>query len=743
MAPAENSLVTIQTPLGEDALILTRFSGKEGISSLYEYSLDMVSNDNSIVFEDIIGQAVTVTLSLANSVERYFHGIISSFSQGEGIENPDGSLHLTTYSAKMVPWFWVMTKTVNSRIFQEKSVVDIVEMIFEEDGLVDYEIRLNKTYSPRTYCVQYQESDYCFISRLLEEEGIFYFFEHEQEKHTLVVSDNNGYPACPNQAIVRYDPDAGVGIDEDVVNKFHMSKEITFGKFTTRDFNFEIPNASLQSEAEGKNTLGPGERELYRYPGGYDSSERGDAVADLRMQVEEARVTRIEGKGNCRDFVSGHTFTLEEYYRSDMNQEYLLTTVEHRASEPHRFDAGSEGNNVASYINAFACLPKNVPYRPPLDTPKPVIYGSQTAIVVGPEGEEIYPDEYGRVKIKFHWDRDEKKDENSSCWVRVSQAWAGTGWGAMFIPRIGQEVIVQFINGDPDQPIITGRVYHGQNLPPYTLPDEKTKSTIKSDSTPGGGGSNEIRFEDSADEEEFFVHAQKDMNSVVENDKTLEVGGNRTTHITGNFDESIDGDETRSVGGAVDETITGSETRNIVGGVDETIAAGEKRTITGGLDETITGGETRTVNGNQTKTINGSKTETVAGGITVNTPAAYDVTAAAGITMTASAGVTVNAPGGYTLVAPGGNNTVDSWFQSIGGKNEDFFSIVNQATGIKNEMVGMANCFTNAKIDLAGFVLDRAAVKNDEGPVKIKQVATQMATGTASVLDYALTMIGL
>ena len=742
MAPAENSLVTIQTPLGEDELILTGFYGREGISSLYEFSLDMVSNNNSIVFEDIIGKPVTVTLSLMDSKKRFFHGIISSFSQGEGIAKPDGSLHLTSYSAKMVPWFWVLTKTVNSRIFQEKSVVDIVETIFQEDGLMDYEMRLNKTYTPRTYCVQYQESDYRFISRLLEEEGIFYFFEHEQKKHRLVISDNNGYPSCPNQDIVRYDPSGEVGIDEDVVLKFHMSKEITFGKYTTRDFNFEIPNTVLQSESEGKNTLGPGKRELYRYPGGYDTSERGDAVADLRMQVEEARVTRIEGKGNCRDLVSGHTFTLEKYYRSDMNQEYLLTTVEHSASEPHEFAAGSEGRHVASYGNSFTCLPKNVPYRPPLDTPKPVIFGSQTAIVVGPEGEEIYPDEYGRVKIKFHWDRDEKKDENSSCWVRVSQAWAGTGWGAIFIPRIGQEVIVQFINGDPDQPIITGRVYHGQNLPPYTLPDEKTKSTIKSESTPGGGGSNEIRFEDSQGNEEIFVHAQLNMNSVVEADKTLEVGGNRTTHVAGNFEESIDGNETRTVSGSVEETISGNETRTISGSVDETINGGETRTVIGGLDETISGGETRTVAGDQTKTIAGAKTETVTGGIKVTTPATYEVTATGGLTMTAPAGVTVNAPGGYTLVAPGGNNTVDSWFQSIGGKNEDFFSIVNQATGIKNEVVGMANTGASAKIDMSGFVLERTYAKNDNEPIGLKEGGINLAKGTLTMLQYTAIMLG-
>lgn len=744
MAHTEKSIIGIQTPLGEDELILTGFSGNEGISSLYEFNLEMVSENNSIVFEDIIGKPVAVTVNLTSGGKRYFHGVVAFFSQGEGLPNPDGPLHLTTYSAKMVPWLWLLTKTVNSRIFQQKSVPDIIETIFKEKGLVDFEMRLQNTYSPRTYCVQYQETDFHFVSRLLEEEGISYFFDHMEDKHKLILSDNRAeHKPCENQDTVRYHSSSDGYAEEDTISKFHMSKEITFGKYAAKDFNFEISNNDLQSEVKGKETLGPGDRELYRYPGGYDSSKRGEDLANLRMEVEEARVTRVEGSGNCRDFVSGHTFNLEEYYRSDMNKEYLLLTVSHEAKEPIGYAAGTTGVDAPSYNNAFTCLPSEVPYRPPLDTSKPVIYGSQTAIVVGPEGDEIYTDEHGRVKVQFHWDREGKMNEDSSCWVRVSQAWAGTRWGAMFIPRINQEVIVQFIEGDPDRPIITGRVYHGQNPPPYTLPDEKTKSTIMSNSTPGGGGSNEIRFEDSAGDEEIFVHAQMNMNSVVEANKTLEVGADRTTHVAGNFEETVDGNETRTVGGSVEETINGSETRKISGSVDETISGGETRTISGGLDETISGGETRTVNGNQTKTITGSKTETVVGGITVNTPATYEVTATGGLTMTAPAGVTVNAPGGYTLVAPGGNNTVDSWFQSIGGKNEDFFSIVNQATGMKNEMVGMANCFTNAKIDLAGFVFDRAAVKNDEGPVNIKQIATQMATGTATVLDFALTMIGL
>ncbi|MBI5656716.1 MAG: type VI secretion system tip protein VgrG, partial [Geobacter sp.] len=291
--------------------------------------------------------------------------------------------------------------------------------------------------------------------------------------------------------------------DEDSISALEVTQEIRAGKYTLNDFNFETPAANLMVEVPAKQTVGPGEREVYDYPGRYDKRAEGDGVAKVRMQEEEAAITVINGSGNCRAFTSGCRFTLQGYSRDDMNEkDYVITSIRHDAKQEY---ASGETETELAYVNNFTCIPFDVPYRPLRKTPKPVVRGSQTAIVVGPSGEEIYTDKYGRIKVQFHWDREGKNDENSSCWIRVAQVWAGTGWGAMFIPRIGHEVIVDFLEGDPDKPIITGRVYHGTNNPPYKLPDEKTKSTIKTNSSPGGGGFNEIRFEDKKHEEQIFI----------------------------------------------------------------------------------------------------------------------------------------------------------------------------------------------------------------------------------------------
>jgi type VI secretion system secreted protein VgrG len=347
------------------------------------------------------------------------------------------------------------------------------------------------------------------------------------------------------------------------------------------------------------------------------------------------------------------------------------------------------------------------------------------------------------VKVQFHWDRLGQHDENSSCWIRVSQNWAGNRWGGLYIPRIGQEVIVAFLEGDPDQPIIVGTVYHGSNRPPYDLPAEKTKSTLKSDSSPGGGGSNEVRFEDKAGDEEVYVHAQRDMNSVVKANKTLEVGGDRTTHVAGNFSEEIDGNEKRTVKGSVDETIMSGETRTVNAGVTETISGGETREVTGGLTETIIGNEDRSITGSQTKTITGQKSETVTGGITVTTPAQYNLTATGGVTMTATAGMKVIAPAGFTIIAPGGNTTIDSFFTSIGGKDEDLFAVQTAIVSMENKLCGMSNAATATKIEMSGFVLAKTYAQNKDEPLSLTQGGIKLINGTANILDFGLTMIGL
>jgi type VI secretion system secreted protein VgrG len=493
----DGRLFSLNTPLGTDVLLLKDITGAEGISRLFSFQLNLLSENHSISFKDIIGKNVTISVALADGKTRYLNGIVSEFSQSRAGEQAKADLLLSYYTATVVPWLWLLTRTTDSRIFQNMTVPDIVEKIFTEKSMMDFKLKLKGTYVKREYCVQYRETDFNFISRLLEDEGIYYFFEHKDGKHTLILADDPGeHKPCPDQETARCRPHEGGVYDEDMIDTLEIKQEIRAGKYTLRDFNFEVPKTDLTSGLPSNQALGPGEREYYDYPGGYGKKSDGDTLTKVRMQEEETRITTFHGTCNCRAFTSGYRFELEDFYRDDMNKkEYVLTGIRHAGSQTY-----STGDTEAeeTYENEFNCIPFDVPFRPQRVTRKPLVEGVQTAIVVGPIGEEIYPDKYGRVKVQFHWDRLGKNDENSSCWIRVSQIWAGPGWGAMFIPRIGHEVIVDFLEGDPDRPIITGRVYHGNNNPPYPLPEEKTKSTVKSDTSLGGGSYNELLMEDKA-----------------------------------------------------------------------------------------------------------------------------------------------------------------------------------------------------------------------------------------------------
>jgi type VI secretion system secreted protein VgrG len=526
----DNRLIAIDTPLGKDVLLLGGFRGIEGLSTAFSFELGLLSENHTIAFEDIIGKNVTISVVLADGDKRYFNGVISRFAQGRGGGEAGGDPRFSHYRASMVPWLWLLTRTADSRIFQKLSVPAIVEKIFGEKGFSDFELQLDGGYEKREYCVQYRETDFNFVSRLLEEEGIYYFFKHENGKHTMVIADAPGkHKPCPKQETAKYQLSAKGRLKEDVIMSLEKMQEIRPGKYSVNDFNFETPNTSLEVNVPGKQKVGPGEREIYYYPGAYTKKSEGDRLAKIRMEEEEAQITRIGGSSNCRAFTSGYQFTLTDFYRDDMNnKKYVLTSIEHEANQDW------QGESELDYRNQFTCIPFEVPFRPKRVTPKPPVQGSQTAIVVGPKGEEIYTDKHSRVKVQFHWDREGKRDENSSCWIRVSQPWAGSGWGALSIPRIGHEVVVDFIEGDPDRPIITGSVYHGNNKPPYPLPDEKTKSTLKSDSSLGGGGFNEMRFEDKKGSEEIFIHGQKDWNTVIENDKDQKITRNDTITV-GNF----------------------------------------------------------------------------------------------------------------------------------------------------------------------------------------------------------------
>jgi type VI secretion system secreted protein VgrG len=531
----ENRFIRIDTPLGVDELLLHSFNGEEGISKLFHFELTMHSENRSIAFDSIVGKKATVTVFLPDRSRRYINGIISYFSQGgssplEGGETPT---HFTSYYATLVPTLWTLTRTTDCRIFQNISVPDIITKIFEEHNLTDFDNRLYGSFEPREYCVQYRETDFDFVSRLMEEEGIFYFFEHSQDKHVLALANRpNEFKPLQLHPEVSYKTGVGENRAHDVINDWNQSQEVRPGKYTLKDFNFQQPSLDLTSTVTGKDER---KFEIYDYPGEYRDKGQGERLVGLRIEEEQTPQIVINGSGTCAGFTPGYRFDLRDHYRRDFNKSYALTSLSHSAFQGG--DYRSSGGEF-HYANQFQCVPHPTQFRPPRVTPRPSVRGSQTAMVVGPAGEEIYVDKYSRVKVQFHWDREGKRDENSSCWIRVSQNWAGKRWGGIFIPRIGQEVIVDFLEGDPDQPIITGRVYNGESMPPYELPEKMVVSGVKTQ-THKGQGYNELSMDDTAGNEQITIHAQHDMGTTVEHDDTQTVHNNRTITVDGTHTETI------------------------------------------------------------------------------------------------------------------------------------------------------------------------------------------------------------
>lgn len=580
----ENRLMGVDTPLGTDVLLLQALNGQEGISRLFKFNLDLLSTKNSISFQDIVGQKVSIRVSFFEGGERYFHGHVGRFAQG------GSDARFSHYQMEVVPWLWFLTRNADCKIFQNMTIPDIIQKVFKDRGFQDFKNSLTGTYEPREYCVQYRETDFNFVSRLMEQYGIFYFFEHEQNKHTLVLADSSSvFQSCPGQSKVRYDMVAGAMDTSDVINSWHVEQELRTGKYSLTDYNFETPSTNLlEGETTVFNVDGNSAYEIYDYPGDYLNQSQGSALAKLRMQEEEASHLVFTGSGLCRSFTSGYKFDLEDHYRPDMNHAYVLTEVQHVATVggTYSIDTTDTGEH---YSNRFTCIQSEVPFRPPRVTPKPFVQGPQPALVVGKSGEEIWVDKYGRVIVQFYWDRVGKDNEKSSCWVRVSQPSAGKNWGAMWIPRIGQEVLVSFLEGDPDRPLITGRVYNAEQTVPYTLPDHQTVSTFKSRSSKGGGSDNynEIRFEDKKGSEQIFINAEKDMDLRVENDSREYVGANRHLIVKTNQQEMVEGDKSGHVKGSHLEKIDGDMSLQIGGDQSEKVGGGYSLEVGQAIDEKV------------------------------------------------------------------------------------------------------------------------------------------------------------
>jgi type VI secretion system secreted protein VgrG len=549
----DDRLLALETPLGKDLLLLQRLQGDDAISRPFSYSLELLAFENtSISFKDIVGQKVTISIQLPDKQPRYVNGYVTRFSQGE-----TDARNFTHYYCQVSPWLWFLTRQSDCRIFQNMTVPDILSQVFNLFSVKDFRNSLKTSYSPLEYCVQYRETSFNFVSRLMEEYGIFYYFDHTTKgKHTLVLADqSSALPDCPGSPF-SYETAVGGIDDPDAISDWNVQQDLRTGKYTLNDYNFTTPEVSLLANEPTVVDLSASQGlELFDYPGLYTTKDDGDAAAKLRMQEEEATHILISASSNCRGLLSGYGFDLENHYRGDQNTSYILTSVQHSASMGNVYVSGEEGTE--SYSNRLMCIPSSTAYRPARSVPKPFVQGPQTALVVGKDGEEIWVDNYGRVKVQFYWDRLGEKNEKSSCWIRVSQPWAGNGWGSIWIPRIGQEVIVSFLEGDPDRPLITGRVYNQDQMPPYTLPDYQTRSTFMSRSSKGGGSSNynELRFEDKMGSEQIFINAEKDMDLRVENDLREYIGNDASLIVEADRKEKIQGDQSLNIIGNLNEKV--------------------------------------------------------------------------------------------------------------------------------------------------------------------------------------------
>ena len=630
MAPSnqDNRSVRITTPFGTDKVLLSRMTGTEQLSRPFRFELALLSSEGQLDPDKILGKPVTVRLTHDHgSKARFFNGLVTEF----GHVGYDQNFH--QYQAVVRPTLWLLSRRADCRIFQKQSVTDIVKAVYQEAGGGDIKMSLSGTQAPWDYRVQYGETDFDFVSRLLEHEGIFYYFEHYEDRHDLVLCNDvgklttvSGYDKVPYYAPT----ESAAQRERDHLSSWSTQKSFEAGSFASREFNFTTPTTEPAGSATVERRTDARRFELFEYPAGANPVTAAgiDAVAKVRAQQLQTSQTLSKGAGDAAGLTTGKVFQLDKYPVDAQNKRYLITAASYELNSDDFQSKGGAGSSAGRAAAAFSsstststssstssssagrsaaavgsaqpmqfavsveAVDARESYRPALVTPKPRIYGTQTAIVVGTADSEITVDKYGCVKVQFHWDRVGQKNEDSSCWVRVAQAWAGRTWGAHYIPRVKDEVVVSFLEGDPDRPLIIGSVYNADHMPPYTLPDNSTQTGIKTRSTPNGTADNfnEIRFEDKKGSEEVYIHAEKDMTVVVENNQTIKIGADKKDK--GDRTTTLQNDETYSVGN--DRT---SEIKH-----DDSLTVGNDRklTVKNDLTAAVTGAETRTVSKDRT-----------------------------------------------------------------------------------------------------------------------------------------------
>ena len=595
-APANQAHFTLAIEGLEHDLKVLEFSGREAISQPYRFDIDLVSERPDLDLETLLNQPAFLTLGPEGSG---IHGLIQRIAQGES------GRRQTRYSLSLQPQLAYLAHRQNQRIFQQLSVPQIVAQVLDEHGIqagLGHRFELGPViYPARDYCVQYDESDLHFIQRLCEEEGIHYHFQHSEAGHVLVFGDDQ--TVFPKLAPVPYQQDSGMVADEPVIKRFALRVETRPSRVTRRDYDFEKPRLLLESASTTE--FAP-DLEDYDYPGRFTDRSRGKHLAQRALERHRHDFQLAEGGSDQPALCSGHFLELQKYPRSDWNQLWLLIEIHHQGKQPQVLEEsttsvdchglGPDSDFTQGYRNQFTATPWDEPFRPPLQHPKPRILGSQSAVVTGPAGEEIHCDKHGRVKVQFHWDREGQADDKTSCWLRVSSSWAGDRYGAIAIPRVGMEVLVTFLEGDPDQPLVTGCLHHAEHVVPYDLPANKTRSVFKTLSSPGGGGYNELRIEDRKGAEQIYIHAQRDWDENIEHDQKIRVGHERHDTVEANAYSEFRAEEHRTTHGdrktevRANDHLTVGDSQHIKLGSGQFIQAGQEIHLSSGLKVVLEAG---------------------------------------------------------------------------------------------------------------------------------------------------------
>ena len=545
--------------LPSDLFSVVGFKLTERLSEVFQGHLELASTDPSIQAAEILEQPVDLVIWQDSMPLRRFTGVVNEFVRG------DAGHRRTRYELIIQPPLWRLGLMHNSRIFQTQGTDTIVRTLLEERGIIDSIFDLKRTPEQREYCVQHRESDLAFLERLAAEEGWHYRYEQGSvdgdTQSALIIADHHG--DAPKLEPAAYNAKAGGSTQRPAVYRFRYEERVRVASVAMKDYTFRNPAYALMHEHASGDLKHREDYQHYDYPGRFKADASGQPFTEARLQSLRNDASTASGESNRPDFSPGAKVELTEHDSDNLNREWLLTSITHTGTQPQALEEEG-GSEPTTYHNQFKAIPADLTWCP--QTPhRPLMDGPQIAIVTGPEGEEIHCDEHGRVKVRFPWDRYSKNDQHSSAWLRVSQGWAGGQYGFMALPRIGHEVIVSFLDGDPDQPIITGRTHHVTNTPPYGLPEHKTRTTLKT-KTHKGEGSNELRFEDEADQEQIYVHAQKDLDLLTENNRTEVIRNysHRTvenhdfSHVKGNEHRTVDGEQRESIGGDCSQNIGGT-----------------------------------------------------------------------------------------------------------------------------------------------------------------------------------------